>query len=82
MQRYDPGLRVGHVPRYRQRYTAVTAACMNTIGSVGAARRVGSTGTIIQASLTRTASALQVAVEDLPATEKHAAIWPDSITTL
>jgi len=56
------------------RYTAVTAASMNTIGSLGAAAAGWATGTIIDRSLSAHASTLQVAVEQLPASEKHAAI--------
>ncbi len=56
------------------RYTAVTAACMNTAGAVGAAVVAWSTGTIIQLSLASRATALGVAVQDLSAGEKHTAM--------
>jgi hypothetical protein len=56
------------------RYTAVTAATMNTVGAIGAAVVGWTTGTIIELSLSAQASRLQVAVEQLPAAEKHAAI--------
>jgi ACS family glucarate transporter-like MFS transporter len=56
------------------RYTAVTAACMNTAGAVGAAVVAWATGTIIQLSLASRAGTLDVAVQDLSAGEKHAAM--------
>lgn len=56
------------------RYTAVTAASMNTAGAIGAAVAGWATGTIIELSLATHAAALQVTVERLPASEKHAAI--------
>ena len=56
------------------RYTAVTAACMNTAGAIGAAVAGWATGTIIERTLAAHASNLQVTVEQLPANEKHAAI--------
>jgi MFS family permease len=56
-----------------QRYTAITAACMNTIGSLGAAASGWITGTIIQGSLRSHATALQMSVADLPSVEKRAA---------
>lgn len=56
------------------RYTAVTAASMNTVGALGAAAAGWATGTVIERSLSTQASTLQVAVEQLPASEKHAAI--------
>lgn len=56
------------------RYTAVTAATMNTVGAIGAAVVGWVTGTIIDFSLAAQASRLQVAVEQLPAEEKRAAI--------
>jgi hypothetical protein len=56
------------------RYTAVTAACMNTVGAIGAAVVAWTTGTIIQLSLAARASGLDVAVQNLPEGEKHSAI--------
>jgi hypothetical protein len=56
------------------RYTAVTAACMNTVGAIGAAVVAWSTGTIIQLSLASRAAALDVAVENLSAGDKHVAM--------
>ena len=47
---------------------------MNTVGAIGAAAAGWATGTIIELSLAAHASRLQVAVEQLPAEEKHAAI--------
>jgi hypothetical protein len=47
---------------------------MNTVGAIGAAVVAWSTGTIIQLSLESRAAALEVAVRQLPAGEKHAAI--------
>jgi MFS family permease len=56
------------------RYTAVTAACMNTVGAVGAAVVAWTTGTIIQLSLASRAAALDVGVEQLSAGERHSAM--------
>jgi len=56
------------------RHTAVTAACMNTVGALGAAVVSWTTGTIIQLSLAERASALDVAVEQLAAADQHSAI--------
>ena len=56
------------------RYTAVTAASMNTVGAVGAAVAGWATGTIIEQSLAARASTLQVAVDQLPPSDKHTAI--------
>jgi MFS family permease len=56
------------------RYTAVTAATMNTVGAIGAAVVGWTTGTVIELSLAAQASRLQVTVEQLPSEEKHAAI--------
>jgi MFS family permease len=56
------------------RYTAVTAACMNTIGAVGAAVVSWTTGTIIQLSLAARASALETAVDQLSASDQHFAM--------
>jgi MFS family permease len=56
------------------RYTAVTAASMNTVGAIGAAVVGWTTGTIIELSLAAQATRLQVTVEQMSAEEKHAAI--------
>jgi hypothetical protein len=56
------------------RYTAVTAATMNTVGAIGAAVVAWTTGKIIELSMTAHASKLQVSVELLPEGEKHAAM--------
>jgi MFS family permease len=56
-----------------QRYTGVTAACMNTIGSVGAAASGWMTGTIIQYSLNARAAAAQVPAVELTGAERLAA---------
>jgi MFS transporter, ACS family, glucarate transporter len=55
------------------RFTAVTAACMNTVGAIGAAIAAWATGTIIELSLAAHAFALHVDVEQLSQSEKHAA---------
>ncbi len=55
------------------RYTAVTAACMNTVGAIGAAVAAWATGTIIELSIVAHASELNVTVKQLSQTEKHAA---------
>jgi MFS transporter, ACS family, glucarate transporter len=51
----------------------VAAACMNTIGTLGAAFANWLTGTIVERSLARKADALQVAVEQLTALDKQSA---------
>jgi MFS family permease len=56
------------------RYTAVTAACMNTVGAVGAAVVAWSTGTIIELTIAARATGLGMAVEQLPSTDKHDAM--------
>lgn len=56
------------------RYTAVTAATMNTVGTLGAAVVGWTTGTIIEMSLASKAAGLDLAVAELPKAEKHAAI--------
>jgi MFS family permease len=52
---------------------AVAAACMNTIGTLGAAFANWLTGTIVERSLASRAAVLDVAVGQLPAVEKQAA---------
>lgn len=52
---------------------AVAAACMNTIGTLGAAFANWLTGTLVERSLARHAETLQVAVAQLPTTVKQAA---------
>jgi MFS family permease len=56
------------------RYTAVTAACMNTVGAIGAAVAGWTIGTIIELSLAARATALEVAIEKLPTSDKHSAV--------
>jgi MFS family permease len=56
-----------------QRYTAVTAACMNTVGTLGAALAAWLTGTIVQLARSSHASALAIPVNQLAQTDKHAA---------
>jgi MFS family permease len=55
------------------RFTAIAAACMNTIGTLGSAAGVWLTGMLVEHSLGARATAMGVAVDNLPATEKHAA---------
>jgi MFS family permease len=57
-----------------QRYTAVTAACMNTVGTLGAALAGWLTGTIIERSLVAQSLTLHIAVEDLSLIDKRTAI--------
>lgn len=57
-----------------QRYTAVTAACMNTVGTLGAAAGGWLTGTIVERSLLAQSATLEIAVEKLSASDKHAAL--------
>jgi MFS transporter, ACS family, glucarate transporter len=54
-----------------QRFTAVTSACMNTIGTVGAALSGWMTGSLIQYSLASRAAGLQLSLADLSASEKR-----------
>lgn len=56
------------------RYTAVTAATMNTVGALGAATAGWVTGAIIEHSLAAHAAALRVAVEELSSGDKHTAV--------
>ncbi len=55
-----------------QRYTAVTAACMNTIGTLGAVAAGWLTGAIVERSLSTQAVTLGIAVEELSIGDKHA----------
>lgn len=57
-----------------QRYTAVTAACMNTIGTLGAVAASWLTGTIVEHALSGQAAAAEVAVKQLSESENHAAL--------
>jgi MFS transporter, ACS family, glucarate transporter len=57
-----------------QRYTAVTAACMNTVGTLGAATAGWLTGTIVERYLLAQADNLGVAVENLAQSDKDAAV--------
>jgi hypothetical protein len=56
-----------------QRYTAVTAACMNTVGTLGAVAAGWLTGTIVERSLSAQSATLGVAVEELAASDTHTA---------
>jgi hypothetical protein len=56
-----------------QRYTAVTAACMNTIGTLGAVAASWLTGAMVEHSLNSRAAALNIAVKDLSEAEKYTA---------
>jgi hypothetical protein len=57
-----------------QRYTAVTAACMNTIGTLGAVAASWITGTIVENALATEAAAMEVAVKELSASDKQTAL--------
>jgi MFS transporter, ACS family, glucarate transporter len=57
-----------------QRYTAVTAACMNTIGTLGAVALSWLTGTIVEHALSAQAATVGVAVKQLSDTDKHTAL--------
>jgi MFS transporter, ACS family, glucarate transporter len=56
-----------------QRYTAVTAACMNTIGTLGAVAAGWLTGTIVQHTLSVQAATLGIAVKNLAPSDKLSA---------
>ena len=55
------------------RHTAVTAACMNTVGTFGASAAGWLTGTIVQATVASAATAAQTAVPDLDPAMRHEA---------
>lgn len=55
------------------RYTAVTAACMNTVGTLGAVAAGWLVGTIVERSVATEAASLGVAISDLTASNRHAA---------
>lgn len=55
------------------RYTAVTAATMNTVGALGAAAAGWAIGAVVEQSLAARAAALHVAVDQLLPTDQHAA---------
>lgn len=57
-----------------QRYTAVTAACMNTIGTLGAVAASWITGTIVEHALAAEAATAGVAVKQLSESDKHSAL--------
>lgn len=59
-----------------QRHAAVTAACMNTIGTLGAAMAGWLTGTLVESSLARYATSLNIAATELSLAQKHVAILP------
>jgi MFS family permease len=56
-----------------QRYTAVTAACMNTVGTLGAVAAGWLIGTIVQRTVAAEAITLGVALDELAAGDRHAA---------
>ncbi len=56
-----------------RKHAAVTAACMNTVGAVGAAFANWHTGSIVEWSVAARAAELEVAVNHLAAGEKSAA---------
>ena len=56
-----------------QRHAAITAACMNTIGTLGAATAGWLTGTLVEGSLARYATSLNIAAAELSSTQKQAA---------
>jgi len=55
------------------RYAGMAAACMNTIGTFGAAAAVSSTGMFVERSLAVRATAMGVDAEKLSASDKHVA---------
>jgi MFS family permease len=57
-----------------QRYAAIVAGCMNTIGNLGGAAAGWATGAILQAALASRAAAEGVAVDQLDAATKTAAL--------
>jgi MFS transporter, ACS family, glucarate transporter len=57
-----------------QRYTAVTAACMNTVGTLGAAVAGWLTGTLVENALTSHAVTLDTTVKQLAESEKLTAM--------
>lgn len=59
-----------------KRYSAIVAGCMNTIGNLGGAAAVWSTGHILNFFLDRHALELGVAVQDMTASEKADAQLP------
>jgi ACS family glucarate transporter-like MFS transporter len=56
-----------------QRYTAVTAACMNTIGTLGAVAAGWLTGAIVEYALSSRAATLGISVNDLSTNDKYTA---------
>jgi nitrate/nitrite transporter NarK len=57
-----------------QRYTAVTAACMNTIGTLGAAVAGWLTGTLVEHALAAKATTLDTTVKQLAESDKLTAM--------
>jgi hypothetical protein len=57
-----------------RRYAAVTAACMNTAGAIGAAIAGWLTGTLLERSLASHAAETARTVAEFSPTEKHAAL--------
>jgi MFS family permease len=56
-----------------KQHTAVTAACMNTVGSIGAAVAAWAIGTIIELTLAAHASAVNTTIEQLSPSQRHTA---------
>ncbi|MCE9607191.1 MAG: MFS transporter [Planctomycetia bacterium] len=56
------------------RYAGVTAAFMNTIGTLGSVLNGWLTGTLVERSVAERAQQLDIAVASLPATERHTAM--------
>jgi predicted MFS family arabinose efflux permease len=54
-----------------QQFTAVTAACMNTVGTLGAALAGWLTGTIVQGTLASHAAALALPIKQLSQNDAH-----------
>jgi MFS family permease len=57
-----------------QRYTAVTAACMNTVGTLGAVAAGWLTGTIVEGTLSAQAATVGIAVKELAEIDRHSAL--------
>jgi hypothetical protein len=56
-----------------ERYAGVAAACMNTIGTLGAAASIWMTGMLVEHSLASKAMTIGVAADNFPTSEKHVA---------
>src|SRR5262249_58152316 len=57
-----------------RRYAAIVAGCMNTIGNLGGAVAGWATGAILQAAVARRAAAEDLAVDQLDAATRTAAL--------